>query len=35
MGRIFKRTELQKEMAPGIVERLRVLDVDAALLVPV
>ena len=35
MGRIFKRTELQKEMTPGIVERLRVLDVDAALLVPV
>jgi D-proline reductase (dithiol) PrdB len=35
MGRIFKRTELQKEMTPGIVERLRLLDVDAALLVPV
>lgn len=35
MGRIFRRTELQKEMTPGIVERLRLLDVDAALLVPV
>jgi D-proline reductase (dithiol) PrdB len=35
MGRIFKRTQLQKEMTPGIVERLRLLDVDAALLVPV
>jgi D-proline reductase (dithiol) PrdB len=35
MGRIFKRAQLQKEMAPGIVERLRALDVDAALLVPV
>ncbi len=35
MGRIFKRTELQKQMAPGIVERLRGLDADVALLVPV
>jgi D-proline reductase (dithiol) PrdB len=35
MGRIFKRTQLKKEMTPGIVERLRLLEVDAALLVPV
>lgn len=35
MGRIFARTRLQKEMAPAILERLRALAVDAALLVPV
>jgi D-proline reductase (dithiol) PrdB len=35
MGRIFQRAKLEKDMAPGIVERLRRLDVDAALLVPV
>ena len=35
MGRIFKRTQLQHEMAPAIASRLRALDVDAALLVPV
>jgi D-proline reductase (dithiol) PrdB len=35
MGRIFRRTQLKKEMTPGIVERLRLLEVDAALLVPV
>lgn len=35
MGRIFKRTQLQKEMAPAIVGRLQALNVDAALLVPV
>ena len=35
MGRIFKRTQLQKEMAPAIVTRLQALNVDAALLVPV
>ena len=35
MGRIFARTRLQKEMAPALLERLRAMDVDAALLVPV
>ncbi len=35
MGRIFMRTRLQKEMAPALLERLRALAVDAALLVPV
>jgi hypothetical protein len=35
MGRIFKRTQLQNEMAPAIVSRLRAFDVDAAVLVPV
>jgi hypothetical protein len=35
MGRIFKRTQLQKAMAPAIVDRLQALTVDAALLVPV
>ncbi len=35
MGRIFARTRLQKEMAPTILQRLRAIDVDAALLVPV
>jgi len=35
MGRIFKRTQLQNEMAPAIVSRLTAFDVDAALLVPV
>jgi D-proline reductase (dithiol) PrdB len=35
MGRIFSRTRLQKEMAPALLERLRAMDVDAALLVPV
>ena len=35
MGRIFTRTRLQKEMAPALLERLRALAVDAALLVPV
>jgi D-proline reductase (dithiol) PrdB len=35
MGRIFKRTQLQREMAPAIASRLTALDVDAALLVPV
>ena len=35
VGRIFARTRLQKEMAPALLERLRAMDVDAALLVPV
>jgi D-proline reductase (dithiol) PrdB len=35
MGRIFKRTQLQKEMTPAIVGRLHDLNVDAVLLVPV
>ena len=35
MGRIFKRTQLQLEMAPAIGRRLQELDVDAVLLVPV
>ena len=35
MGRIFSRTRLQKEMEPALLGRLRAMDVDAALLVPV
>jgi D-proline reductase (dithiol) PrdB len=35
MGRIFKRTQLQNEMTPAVVSRLRALNVDAAVLVPV
>jgi len=35
MGRIFTRTRLQKEMAPHLIDRLRTMNVDAALLVPV
>lgn len=35
MGRIFKRTQLQKEMAPHLIGRLRELQVDTAFLVPV
>ena len=35
MGRIFARTRLQKEMTPALLDRLRALAVDAALLVPV
>lgn len=35
MGRIFTRTRLHKEMAPALLERLRALAVNAALLVPV
>jgi len=35
MGRIFTRTRLQKEMAPHLIDRLRTMNADAALLVPV
>lgn len=34
MGRIYKRTELQNEVAPAWAEELRLDDVDLALLVP-
>ncbi len=34
MGRIFKRTQLQKELAPQILQKLRDAKVDVLLLVP-
>jgi hypothetical protein len=34
MGRLYKRTALQKETVPKIVEVLKREDVDAVLLVP-
>ena len=34
MGRIFRKTALLNEMIPGLIARLKALDVDLAFLVP-